>query len=47
MTAKQDLLRQCDAVLACSAVTGSTRTFWQMLRDRTQPSFADIFGGMR
>jgi hypothetical protein len=41
---KLALLRQCDAVLACGAVTGSTRMFWQMLRDKMQPSLGSIFG---
>lgn len=42
--AKIDLLRQCDAVLACDAVTGHVRAYWLMLRERIQPSLGSIFG---
>lgn len=45
--AKMALLRQCDAVLACTAVTGATRVFWTALRNKVQPGFADIFAGFR
>ncbi len=41
---KLALLRQCDAVLACQAVTGHVRLYWQALRDKAQPSLGSIFG---
>jgi hypothetical protein len=40
---KQALLAYCDTVLACKACTGTTRMFWQMLRDKVQPSLGSIF----
>lgn len=45
--AKMALLRQCDAILSCDAVTGKTREFWAALREKTQPSLADIFSMFR
>lgn len=46
MRAKMDLLRQCDAVLSCKAVTGDARKFWSALREKAQPSFGNIFADM-